>query len=209
LVQAGPVWLANIIAYENEKKLLAKEDIHTVLDVALAYFAAERDSRGYIYRGGKQPAIPYITLPKDSKQEQTMTKELQILAVDNPEWAIIGGGIHAFNIEQAGEDHGQMICFVLQRAEQEIFGGIIAATHWNWLYIDLMWIKEEFRGQGYGSRLLAIAEEKGRQLGAKNAYLDTFSFQAPEFYKKHGYQIFGKLEDFPVRHQRLYLTKKL
>jgi GNAT superfamily N-acetyltransferase len=138
-----------------------------------------------------------------------MTEELQIVAVDKPEWAIIGGGIHQFNIEKAGDDHGQMLCFVLQGAEEETVGGIIAATHWDWLYIDLMWLKEEFRDQGYGSRLLALAEEKGSELGAKNAYLDTFSFQALDFYKKHGYQVFGKLEDFPIGHQRYYLTKKL
>lgn len=138
-----------------------------------------------------------------------MEKELRIVAVDNPEWAIIGGGIHTFNIEQAGDDNGQMLCFLLQGADQEITGGVIAATHWNWLYIDLMWIKDEFRGQGYGTRLLAMAEEKGRELGARNAYLDTFTFQAPGFYQKHGYQIFGELQDFPTGHQRYYLTKEL
>ena len=138
-----------------------------------------------------------------------MKKKLQILPAENPEWAIIGGGVHAFNIEKAGEDDGQTLCFVLQGDDQEIVGGIIAATHWDWLYIDLMWIKAEFRGQGYGSRLLAMAEEKGRELGAQNAYLDTFSFQALDFYKKYGYQIFGKLEDFPVGHQRYYMTKEL
>jgi hypothetical protein len=62
-----------------------------------------------------------------------MKKELQIIAVDNPEWAVIGGGIHTFNIEQAGEDNGQRLCFILQKAAQEIIGGRIAATHWDWL----------------------------------------------------------------------------
>jgi GNAT superfamily N-acetyltransferase len=72
-----------------------------------------------------------------------------------------------------------------------------------------MWIKEEFRGHGYGQRLLELAEEKARELGARNAYLDTFSFQALDFYKKFGYQVFGELNDFPVGHQRYYLTKQL
>jgi hypothetical protein len=45
--------------------------------------------------------------------------------------------------------------------------------------------------------------------GAKNAYLDTFSFQAPEFYKKCGHQEFGTLENFPTGHTRYFLTKKL
>ena len=138
-----------------------------------------------------------------------MNEEYQIVSAEKPEWGTIGGGIHNCNIQQAGDDNGQTMCFVIQGREDEIVGGVIAATHWDWLYIDLMWIKNEFRGLGYGQRLLEMAEEKGRQLGAKNAYLDTFSFQAPDFYKKYGYRVFGKLLDFPVGHQRYYLTKKL
>ncbi len=138
-----------------------------------------------------------------------MTEEYKITAVDKPEWGLIGGGIHNYNIQQAGPDQGQTLCFVLQAPDEEIVGGVICAIHWDWLYIDLMWIKGELRGRGYGHRLLTMAEEKARELGAKNAYLDTFSFQAPDFYKKHGYQVYGELQDFPVGHQRYFLTKQL
>jgi hypothetical protein len=58
-------------------------------------------------------------------------------------------------------------------------------------------------------QLLTLAEDEARQRGAKNVYLDTFSFQAPDFYKQHGYQVFGELEDFPPGHERYFLTKKL
>ncbi len=137
-----------------------------------------------------------------------MLENYPIVSAQQPEWGIIGGGIHNYNIEKAGDDDGQTICFVIQGPD-EVVGGVIAATHWGWLYIDLMWIKEEFRGLGYGQRLLELVEEKGRELGAMNAYLDTFSFQAIDFYKKYGYQVFGELRDFPVGHQRYYLTKQL
>ncbi len=138
-----------------------------------------------------------------------MNKEYKIVSVEKPEWGLIGGGIHNFNIQQAGEDNGQTLCFVLQGPEQEAAGGVIAHLHWEWLQVDLMWIKEDLRGQGYGARLLALAEDEARKLGAKNAYLDTFSFQAPDFYKKYGYQVFGELQEFPPGHQRYYLTKQL
>jgi len=65
------------------------------------------------------------------------------------------------------------------------------------------------RGRGYGHRLLTLAEEEGRKRGAEHAYLDTFSFQAPDFYKQHGYHVFGELSDFPQGHRRYYLTKQL
>jgi ribosomal protein S18 acetylase RimI-like enzyme len=86
---------------------------------------------------------------------------------------------------------------------------VIGVTYWDWLSIDLMWIKDDLRGRGYGSRLLTLIEDAARQRGAKHAHLDTFSFQAPGFYKKHGYQVFGELPDFPSGHTRYYLVKQL
>lgn len=136
-----------------------------------------------------------------------MCIEYQIVKADQPEWAIIGGGVHNYNIQKAGDDNGQTFCFVLQGADQEVVGGVIGATHWDWFYLDLMWIKEELRGKGYGKRLLKHAEDEARNQGARKAYLDTFSFQAPGFYKKYGYEVFGELRNFPEGHQRYYLTK--
>jgi hypothetical protein len=54
-----------------------------------------------------------------------------------------------------------------------------------------------------------MAEQEARKNGAKNVYLDTFSFQALDFYQEHGYRVFGELEDFPPGHQRYYLRKEL
>lgn len=141
-----------------------------------------------------------------------MNEELHIIRIDNPDhipWSIIGGGINAYNAQQAGDDAGQNLCFVLRDADDTIVGSVIGATYWDWLYINLIWIKEAFRGLGYGQQLMAAAEEEARQRGAKHAYLDTFSFQAPDFYKKLGYEIFGELADFPVGHQRYFLKKQL
>ena len=141
-----------------------------------------------------------------------MTEEFQIKQVDkieDPIWEAIGGGINSFNEEQAGAENAKRICFVVYDAEEKIAGGVIALTYWDWLYIDLMWLRADLRRRGYGSRLLALAEEEARKRGAKHAYLDTFSFQAPEFYKKQGYRVFGELKEFPKGHQRYFFTKEL
>ena len=138
-----------------------------------------------------------------------MNQEYQIAKVDKPEWEIIGGGIQQYNIQQAGDDKARSLCFVLKSPGQEILGGLIGSTYWDWLHIDLMWIKEELRGRGYGQRLLTLTEDEARLRGAKNVYLDTFDFQAPDFYKRYGYQVFGELSDFPNGHNRYFLTKKL
>jgi GNAT superfamily N-acetyltransferase len=141
-----------------------------------------------------------------------MNEEHKIVNIEKPDesmWGMIGGGIHNFNIQQAGEGHGKLLCFILYSPDEEVVGGMIGETHWDWFYINLMFVKEDLRGRGFGHRLLELAEDEARQRGAKNAYLDTFSFQAPDFYQKHGYQVFGKLPDFPLGHQRYYLTKQL
>jgi len=140
-----------------------------------------------------------------------MGKEYSIRQVEEPDdtmWGVIGGGIRNFNIQQTGDSGYKRICFILYTPEDEVAGGLIGETYWGWLYIDLLFVKDELRGQGYGSRILTMVEEEARQSGAKKAYLDTFSFQALDFYKKYGYQVFGELNDFPPGHQRYYLTKQ-
>ena len=141
-----------------------------------------------------------------------MDQKYHIVNVGRPEdaeWSAVGGGINQYNTQRAGDTKHKSLCFMLHNADGEIVGGIIGSTYWDWLYVDLLWLREELRGQGYGHQLLTAAEKEARERGAKNAYLDTFSFQAPDFYKQHGYQVFGTLEDFPVGHQRYFLTKEL
>ncbi len=141
-----------------------------------------------------------------------MNEEYQIVYVDKPEesaWGIIGYGISDYNKQQAGEDKFQRLCFALYSPDQEIVGGVLGEIYWDWFHLDLLWIKQELRGRGYGRRLLIAAEDEARRRGAKYVFLDTFSFQAPDFYKQHGYRVFGELEDFPPGHQRCFLTKQL
>lgn len=141
-----------------------------------------------------------------------MNEEYSVVYVEKPEesaWGIIGRGLDHYNREQAGEEKYQRLCFVLHAPDQEIVGGILGEIYWDWLHVDLLWVKEELRGRGYGHQLLLRAEKEARQRGVKSVFLDTFSFQAPDFYKKHGYQIFGELGDFPRGHTRYFFTKQL
>lgn len=141
-----------------------------------------------------------------------MDDRFQIESLERPDdaaWTAIGGGIHAYNETNGGASNGRSVCFVLRAPDGTIAGGLIGETHWDWLYVNLLWLEESLRGRGYGHRLLTLAEDEGRRRGATRAYLDTFSFQAPEFYRRHGYEVFGVLSDFPPGHERYYLTKRL
>jgi ribosomal protein S18 acetylase RimI-like enzyme len=141
-----------------------------------------------------------------------MAEEYRITCTDNPEEAdftVIGLGIRSYNERHAGPDGHRRLCFFLHAPNDTVVGGLIGSTYFNWFYIDLLWIAEELRGCGHGCRLLTLAEGEARKRGAKGACLDTFSFQAPDFYRKNGYEVFGVLQDFPEGHQRYFFRKQL
>ena len=70
-------------------------------------------------------------------------------------------------------------------------------------------VRDGWRGQGLGTRLLAAAEAAARGRGCHDVWLDTFSFQALPFYEQHGYVVFGTLENYPTGHERYFVRKSL
>lgn len=141
-----------------------------------------------------------------------MAEGYRVACVDDPDDAaltVVGFGLRDYNEQQGGADGHRRLCVLLYAPDQEVVGGLVGATYWGWFGIDWLWVKDELRGRGYGSRVLALAEEEARRRDAQNAYLDTFSFQAPDFYKQHGYEVFGELNDFPKGHRRYFLRKQL
>ena len=75
--------------------------------------------------------------------------------------------------------------------------GLTAELYWGWMFVDDLWVHESLRHQGYGSRLLAAAEEEAQKRGCARVWLRTFSFQARAFYEKYGYRVVGQLDDYP------------
>ncbi|NJK27556.1 MAG: GNAT family N-acetyltransferase [Coleofasciculaceae cyanobacterium SM2_3_26] len=114
-----------------------------------------------------------------------------------------------FNHQCVSEENYNPLIILLRNMDEELLGGLIGSTYYEWLCIEILWVDESHRRSGYGDALLATAEREAIQRGCKYAYLDTFSFQAPEFYQKRGYIIFGELPDFPTGHRRYFLKKVL
>lgn len=77
-----------------------------------------------------------------------------------------------------------------------VVGGIRSVVAMYWLRIEVLWVLESERRNGIGSRLLAEAERIALTLGAKNAALETFEWQAPAFYEKHGYREAARIEKY-------------
>ena len=102
------------------------------------------------------------------------------------------------------------VTFFLRDADGVISGGVHGNYgSFGWMYIDTLWVSEQIRGGGYGTSLMNLIEAAGIKNGCTQAYLNTFSFQAPEFYKKLGYTVFAELEDFPDGHSRIFMRKLL
>lgn len=105
--------------------------------------------------------------------------------------------------------HYAPLSLSLRDADLRLVGGVLASTVWSWLSIDALWVSQELRGQGYGSRLVAQAEHVARSRGCTHARLDTFDYQARGFYERLGYSVYAQLEGFPEGHVQLHMMKLL
>lgn len=114
----------------------------------------------------------------------------------------------SFNEEAAGKRDHQELSLLVRDGSNRVLGGLDGFTAWGWLYIDVLVIDEQVRGTGLGSKLLAAAENEALSRGCSSAHLYCYEFQNLGFYLKHGYEVFGKLEDFPKGHTRNYLMKQ-
>lgn len=99
---------------------------------------------------------------------------------------------------------------IAMRDESNTFVGCILVSFlWNGMEIQTVWVHESLRNQGWGRKLMQAAEEEGKKRGCTLAYTNTFTWQAPEFYKKLGYREYGKLENFPPGNALYYVCKDL
>jgi ribosomal protein S18 acetylase RimI-like enzyme len=109
----------------------------------------------------------------------------------------VGRRLRAFNYPFVGEYPAtEYIRLNARDAGGSVVGGIRAVVALYWLRVEVLWVDEAARGRGIGSRLLAEAERLARKMGARNAALETFEWQAPRFYEKHGYEEVARIEGY-------------
>ena len=117
-------------------------------------------------------------------------------------------GLLAHNKKALGKFDHKPLAIAL-REKRDVVGGVVGDTHLGWLFVQWFWVDEKYRGKGFGRRLIGAAEDEARKRGVTNVYLDTFSFQAADFYRKLGYREFGRLDAYPAGHYRAWMTKAL
>lgn len=85
--------------------------------------------------------------------------------------------------------------------------GLLGATGWDWLHIDVLFVDQALWRQGIGKALVQRACADAQQRGCIGAILDTFDFQARGFYEKLGFEVFGCLEHMPRGHHRFWMRR--
>lgn len=115
-----------------------------------------------------------------------------------------------FNIDTTGvADRTPLAVLARDAATGRVLGGLTGRTSLGLLFIDVFYLAEAYRRGGLGSRLLAAAEAEGRRRSCRSAVLYTISFQAPGFYVKQGWTIFGEIPCDPPGTHRVFLSKDL
>ena len=118
--------------------------------------------------------------------------------------------LRAYNLSHTGNMAFETIGILLRDpATQEVVGGLYGKISYGWMFIELLSIPDQMRTQGAGTRLMRAAEELARERQCVGIWLDTFSFQAPGFYRKLGFSEFGHIADYPAGHQRHFFQKRL
>jgi GNAT superfamily N-acetyltransferase len=128
---------------------------------------------------------------------------------DAADEAAVRDGLREFNKANGGPSGYQPIAIHICDEAGKPVGGLTGVVVYDWLFIELLHVPAELRGQGHGAALLARAESFARERGLVGVWLDTFSFQARPFYEKLGYTVFGTLPDHPRGGARYFLSKRL
>lgn len=87
-------------------------------------------------------------------------------------------------------------------------GGAHASLNMGMAEVRALWLDEDCRGGGNGRNLMMALEKEARRRGAKRAMLDTYEWQARDFYEKLGYGLFGEI-DYPDGYKRFFMVKDL
>jgi ribosomal protein S18 acetylase RimI-like enzyme len=119
-------------------------------------------------------------------------------------------GFVEHDLEFGIQPHTQIRYGVVAMDGDKFIGCASGLMDRNWFFLSDLWLEKEYRGRGTGTRLLQMLEAKVFELGIARIYTWTAGFEAPLFYKRQGYEIFGELDDYyPMGHSRIGLKKVL
>lgn len=136
---------------------------------------------------------------------------LEISFENEPSWEdreIIDAALGAHNAPFLENPGYSYFGIFVRDGARTIHAGLIGNCYAGWLFINLLWVEAELRRSGVGRQLIGEAERHALGWGCHSAWVDTFSFQGPDYYPKLGYAEFARL-DYPPGHERIFFKKRL
>ena len=146
-----------------------------------------------------------IRQPPPKASGKVVAERSQSAAVARKLWK----GLIAFNRQSAGPLHYQRTVLSVRDDRGRVIGGLIMQSWWRETYLELLWLSARARKAGLGSLLISEAERRARRRGSRVIHLNTYSFQAPGFYAKQGYQRCGSFSGSPQGESRHFYFKRL
>lgn len=141
-----------------------------------------------------------------------MKSPLSIALTDTPapsDIRALHDSLKAFNVPRSQAYDARDLALFARRSDDTLAGGLTGLTNWDWLYVDYLWVADDQRSSGLGGDLMARAEAEAVARGCKWSRLYTYDFQAPGFYERLGYTVWGVLEDYPPGHRQIWYRKAL
>jgi GNAT superfamily N-acetyltransferase len=105
--------------------------------------------------------------------------------------------LDAFNFAACGMSNLRELTVKVEDTDGSLVAGLSGWTWGTCAGIAMVWVREDARKEGWGSRLLEAAEDAARQRGCTQVLVSSFTFQAPEFYRRHGYVETGRTQALP------------
>lgn len=116
--------------------------------------------------------------------------------------------LDADNYIAAGPGNWGLLVVTVRDTNDDVVGGLWGQTGYGFLFVEFLALGPA-KGHGLGRQVMEAAEIEARRRGLMGIWLDTFSFQAPTFYERLGYERFGQITDFPLGHSRIFYVKRL
>lgn len=135
-----------------------------------------------------------------------MTIELELIEHDTEIYADIARRFDAHN--KAHTNWAWETFSIVRRENDRVVGAARGVTNMGLVELRGVWIDPPWRGKGLGRGLVTAVEAEAYIRGCRAACLDTYSWQAVDFYLKLGYREFGRLS-YPNGTERIYLRKEL
>ena len=135
---------------------------------------------------------------------------IDIASEDEVRASTLGTLLREFNYKRVGRyPEGQSVYLNAKDEGGNLLGGFRGEIYFHWLFVNVLYVEERERGKGLGTRLLTEGEVRAKAKGALRSRLDTFEWQAPGFYLKHGYRELVRMPDYYLNYSLSLMVKDL